>query len=166
MTDEEEIIEGEDNKTPGELLDDFFGKFKNINSTLPDSVVNHYMKKAGFIAKDPKLIKLVSIASQKFIADIVNDVMQHHKLKTKSLTINQSSNKQQPAAPVGASAAAAAAAAPSTSSSNANATASNSQANQAAQMQSNSNNVTLTMEDLSQVLYEYGINVKKPFYYM
>ena len=31
-----------------------------------------------------RLVKIVSIASQKFISEIVNDVMQHHILKSKN----------------------------------------------------------------------------------
>ena len=59
-------------------------KLVDINTTMPDFFINHDMKKAGFIVNDPKLVKIISIASQKFISEIVNDVMQHHKLKTKS----------------------------------------------------------------------------------
>lgn len=43
-----------DSKTPGEILDEFCMKLEDINTTLPDSVINHYMKKAGFIVNDPK----------------------------------------------------------------------------------------------------------------
>lgn len=43
-----------DTKTPGEILDEFCMKLEDINTTLPDSVINHYMKKAGFIVNDPK----------------------------------------------------------------------------------------------------------------
>ena len=57
----------------------FCMKLEDINTTMPDQVINHYMKKAGFIVNDPKLVKIISIASQKFISEIVNDVMQHHK---------------------------------------------------------------------------------------
>ena len=71
-----------DTKTPGEVLDEFCSKLSDINTTIPDPVIMHYMKKAGFIASDPKLVKLISLASQKFISEIVNDCMQLHKLKT------------------------------------------------------------------------------------
>lgn len=47
-----------DTKTPGEILDEFCMKLDDINTTLPDSVINHYMKKAGFIVNDPKYNKL------------------------------------------------------------------------------------------------------------
>jgi len=37
----------------------------------------------------------VSIASQKFISEIVNDVMQHHKLKTKNAVAVPTSSASQ-----------------------------------------------------------------------
>ena len=155
---DDSFINESDTKTPGEILDDFCMKLEDVNTTLPDSVINHYMKKAGFIVNDPKLVKIVSIASQKFISEIVNDVMQHHKLKSKnatSLLPTASSTSSQSA---GAKSKAA----------NATAAASTAAAAAAAGAQ-NSGNVaplTLTLEDLSQVLTEYGINVKKPYYFM
>ena len=51
---EDSFIIDSDSKTPGEILDEFCMKLEDINTTLPDSVINHYMKKAGFIVNDPK----------------------------------------------------------------------------------------------------------------
>ena len=129
-----------DTKTPGELLDDFCSKLHDVNSTIPDPVILHYMKKAGFVVNDPKLVKIISLASQKFIAEIINDCMQFHKTKTSSKTTLQLLAPQ---------------AAPQKSSgSNVN---SNKQ---------QTNTAVLTIEDLSTVLQDYGINVKKPYYFM
>ena len=61
-----------DSKTPGEILDEFCMKLDDINTTMPDQVINHYMKKAGFIVNDPKLVKIISIASQKFSVLLLN----------------------------------------------------------------------------------------------
>ena len=156
--DDDFVIENSDSKTPGEILDEFCLKFQDINTTLPDSVINHYMKKAGFIVNDRRLIKIISIASQKFIAEIVNDIMQHHKLKTKSAP---------PAASTGAGASNAAAGSKGGQpvASNA-ATGASAQNPGGASNQQSANNLTLTLEDLTQVLNEYGINVKKPYYFM
>lgn len=148
-----------ESKTPGEILDEFCMKLEDVNTTMPDSVINHYMKKAGFIVNDPKLVKIISIASQKFISEIVNDVMQHHKLKTKSATTT---------------AASAPSAAQATTATNSKATAADKAkaAAASANMAANADKstgippLTLTLEDLSQVLTEYGINVKKPYYFM
>ncbi len=123
-----------DTVTPGEILDDFCVKLQDINTTIPDPVILHFMKQAGFISNDPKLIKIISLASQKFISEIVNDCMQYSKLKTATSKANGQTT--------------------STMSSGA-------QSNDKKQM----NNV-LTLDDLSLVLQEHGINVKKPTYFV
>jgi hypothetical protein len=148
----------------------------DINTTLPDSVITHYMKKTGFIVNDPKLVKIISIASQKFISEIVNDVMQHHKLKNKASSASSVSGIQ------AASTTSTASTVPNnngnfisnatTNSSNMSnhsnqPSASSSSANVAKSAKTTTNaGLTLTLEDLSQVLTEYGINVKKPYYFM
>jgi transcription initiation factor TFIID subunit 10 len=158
--DEDNYLFETDTKTPGEILDDFCTELKDINTTLPDSVINHYMRKSGFVVNDEKLVKIISIASQKFISEIVNDVMQHHKLKTKSsnlLNANQAANSAGavPTTSTGASASGVGASGSNTTSSSNNKSKTSTTAP-----------LTLTLEDLSQVLTEYGINVKKPYYFM
>ena len=132
------------------------------------------MKKTGFIVNDPKLVKLVSIASQKFISEIVNDVMQHHKLRSKTIATtttpaNASGSATNAAAAPSASASntAATSAAPSTSTASTATTAASAKGAKSAAAAANpSGTLTLTLEDLTHVLSEYGINVKKPYYFM
>jgi transcription initiation factor TFIID subunit 10 len=161
-------------KTPGEILDEFCQKLEDINTTLPDSVINYYMRKSGFIVNDPKLVKIISIASQKFISEIVNDVWQRQRLKTKQVaaasttnsttgsggggggtgnpTTSTSANDQKTNKPAtGAAGVAAAAAAANNANNSASAA---------------GNTAQLTLEDLTQVLADYGINVKKPYYFI
>lgn len=161
--DEDNYLFETDTKTPGEILDDFCTELKDINTTLPDSVINHYMRKSGFVVNDEKLVKIISIASQKFISEIVNDVMQHHKLKTKStnlLNANQAANS----AGAGPSTSSTAAGGTNSTAGNVGASGSNAASNKS--KTGSAAPLTLTLEDLSQVLTEYGINVKKPYYFM
>lgn len=177
--DEDDLfINDNDMKTPGEILDEFCQKLEDINTTLPDSVINYYMRKSGFIVNDPKLVKIISIASQKFISEIVNDVWQRQRLKTKqgsnvasttqtattttSATTTSSTN---PSTSSGAGATAGTSTASASGSeqpklSKAAAAAANANATNAA------NTAQLTLEDLTQVLADYGINVKKPYYFI
>lgn len=170
---EDSFLIDTESKTPGEILDEFCMKLDDINTTMPNSVVDHYMKKAGFIVNDPKLVKIVSIASQKFISEIVNDVMQHHKLKTKSATFNAATAATGTATTNQTGAATTSTTTATGSTSKTNATTSEKskstggdKASASAAGDKSQAPLTLTLEDLTQVLTDYGINVKKPYYFM
>ena len=166
-----------DTKTPGEILDEFSQKLEDINTTLPDSVINYYMRKSGFIVNDPKLIKIISIASQKFISEIVNDVWQRQRLKTK-----QGATQATTQAPSAPSTSASAASGAGSGGSTANVATTSSATEQQTKQQkaaassataaalaaslSAANTAQLTLDDLTQVLADYGINVKKPYYFI
>lgn len=90
-------------------------------NTIPDAVTGYYLNRAGFEASDPRIIRLISLAAQKFISDIANDALQHCKMKGTASGSSRSKSKDR--------------------------------------------KYTLTMEDLTPALSEYGINVKKPHYF-
>lgn len=107
-------------KTSGQPLIDFLQYLEDYKPSIPDPVTAHYMNSAGFAANDPRVLRLVSIASQKFIADIANDALQHCKMRT---ALNQTKKGTK------------------------------------------DKKYTLTFEDLSPVLADYGIDMKKPQYF-
>lgn len=106
---------------PPPPLSDFLNQLEEYPSTIPDSVAAYYLNKSGFEATDPRITRLVSLAAQKFISDIVNDAMQNCKMRGTSQSSKQKGKEKQ---------------------------------------------YTLTMEDLQPALIQYGIDVKKPFYYV
>lgn len=109
-------------RSAGEPLADFMTQLEDYPATIPDSVTAYYLNSAGFEATDPRIVRLVSLAAQKFISDVANDALQHCKMRVSSQAAKkQSRDKQQ---------------------------------------------LTLTMEDLTPALAEYGINVTKPQYYV
>lgn len=84
---------------------------------------------------------MISIAAQKFISDVANDALQHCKTRTNNSTSSGGGSS-------------------SSSTGNAN--------NQNAKNQKSSKDrkYTLTMEDLSPALNDYGITVKKAHYFV
>ncbi|CAN7999674.1 unnamed protein product [Ixodes hexagonus] len=104
----------------GQSLSELLVQLEDYAPTLPDAVTAHYLNTAGFEASDPRVVRLVSLAAQKFLSDITNDALQHCKMRGAGQSKKASKDKR----------------------------------------------YTLTMEDLSPALHEYGINVKKPHYFV
>ncbi|XP_041655365.1 transcription initiation factor TFIID subunit 10 [Cheilinus undulatus] len=102
-------------------LADFLMQLEEYTPTIPDAVTGYYLNRAGFEASDPRIIRLISLASQKFISDIANDALQYCKMKGTASGSSRSKTKDK--------------------------------------------KYTLTMEDLAPALSEYGVNVKKPYYF-
>lgn len=102
-------------------LSDFLMQLEDYTPTIPDAVTGYYLNRAGFEASDPRIIRLISLASQKFISDIANDALQYCKMKGTAATSSRNKAKDK--------------------------------------------KYTLTMEDLQPALSEYGVNVKKPYYF-
>ncbi|XP_043914485.1 transcription initiation factor TFIID subunit 10 [Protopterus annectens] len=103
-------------------LADFLMQLEEYTPTIPDAVTGYYLNRAGFEASDPRIIRLISLAAQKFISDIANDALQHCKMKGTASGSSRNKSKDK--------------------------------------------KYILTMEDLASALSEYGINVKKPHYFV
>uniref|UniRef100_A0A1L8DGY8 Transcription initiation factor TFIID subunit 10 n=1 Tax=Nyssomyia neivai TaxID=330878 RepID=A0A1L8DGY8_9DIPT len=66
----------------GQALSDFLVQMEDYTPTIPDAVTSYYLNSSGFDTTDPRIIRLISIAVQKFIADVANDALQHCKTRS------------------------------------------------------------------------------------
>lgn len=65
----------------GAPLSDLVSQLEDYHPTIPDAVTSYYVNRAGFEASDPRVIRLISLASQKFISDIANDALQFSRMR-------------------------------------------------------------------------------------
>ncbi|CAG9574866.1 unnamed protein product [Danaus chrysippus] len=80
----------------GHALTDFLLQLENYNPSIPDSVVAYYLNMSGFESQDPRLIRLIALASQKFLSDVANDALQHCKMRTSSQMTQSTKNQKGP----------------------------------------------------------------------
>jgi len=78
-------LSGHTGFTPAEQqpppLSDFLMQLDDYTPTLPDSVTGHYLASAGFDTSDPRILRLVSLAAQKFVSDVAGEALQHARLR-------------------------------------------------------------------------------------
>lgn len=69
---------------------------EEFDSSIPDAVVHHYLNSAGMQTTDQRIVRLIAVAAQKFVHDVVSDSLQRcklraaqgKKLKDKKYTLN------------------------------------------------------------------------------
>ncbi|XP_057958103.1 transcription initiation factor TFIID subunit 10 [Malania oleifera] len=85
---------GEGRHDDDTALSDFLTSLMDYTPTIPDELVEHYLAKSGFQCPDVRLIRLVAVATQKFIAEVANDALQQCKAR-QSAVIKDKREKQQ-----------------------------------------------------------------------
>jgi len=95
-------------------VEDFLILLDDYVPTIPPEVTDYFLNNTGFSCPDERVKKLIALATQKFLSDVVNDSLQYCKIR---------------------------------------------------QSQSKTKKLVLTMDDLSQSLKEFGVNVSKPPYF-
>lgn len=112
-------------------LAEFMLMLDEYEPLVPAEVTDHYLQQVGFECHDVRLKRLISLAAQKFIADIASDAFQHARIRT-----NAAPSRLKATGFAGTSA------------------------------KNDRTRTVLTMDDLSAALGEYGINAKKPDFYL
>ncbi|KKY37847.1 putative transcription initiation factor tfiid subunit 10 [Diaporthe ampelina] len=159
-------------------LKEFLSKIDDYAPIIPDGVTNYYMTKAGLPPPpqtDPRLAKLLALATQKFVADIAADAYQYSRIRA-----SNSAAANNPMGNLGAAAGypipgqpGAPGAAGGAGGAKGGQAAAAGQALLGIQRpgfggggQGGSQNRTvLTMEDLGMAVGEYGVNVKRSEFY-
>ena len=68
-----------DRQTEGFIVKDFHLILNVI--IFPDTVTSHYLASSGLETSDPRIVKLVSLAAQKFVSDVAADALNHCKMR-------------------------------------------------------------------------------------
>ncbi|ODQ52022.1 transcription initiation factor IID, TAF10 subunit [Saitoella complicata NRRL Y-17804] len=71
---------------PDRTLRDFLGKMDTYAPIIPDAVTNHYLSQAGFSTPDPRLSRLLALATQKFVSDLATSAYQHSRIRTSGVS--------------------------------------------------------------------------------
>ncbi|CAE6481942.1 unnamed protein product [Rhizoctonia solani] len=117
-------------------LAEFMLMLDEYDPLIPNEVTDYYLQRAGFECEDVRLKRLLSLAAQKFVSDIAADAYQHARIRTNA----------QPAARARTDKAGTTAVTTA--------------------LARDKTRTVLTMDDLSAALYEYGINARKPEFYL
>lgn len=60
-------------------VEDLLAAMETFVPTIPEEVTRHYLRQTGFQSSDERIVRLVSLAAQKFATDVVQDSMQRAK---------------------------------------------------------------------------------------
>eukprot|EP00232_Nephroselmis_pyriformis_P030787 CAMPEP_0182855624 /NCGR_PEP_ID=MMETSP0034_2-20130328/1960_1 /TAXON_ID=156128 /ORGANISM="Nephroselmis pyriformis, Strain CCMP717" /LENGTH=129 /DNA_ID=CAMNT_0024986619 /DNA_START=141 /DNA_END=530 /DNA_ORIENTATION=- len=55
---------------------EFINSLEDYVPTIPDELTDQYLARSGFSSPDVRLTRLVSLAAQRFVAEVVHDSMQ------------------------------------------------------------------------------------------
>ena len=72
-------------KDTQEDLCDFYSALDVYTPTIPEAVTKYYMQRSGVMAADPRMIKLISLAADKFLSETIHEARQMSLLRKQGL---------------------------------------------------------------------------------
>eukprot|EP00596_Hydrurales_sp_CCMP1899_P001475 CAMPEP_0119037772 /NCGR_PEP_ID=MMETSP1177-20130426/6270_1 /TAXON_ID=2985 /ORGANISM="Ochromonas sp, Strain CCMP1899" /LENGTH=120 /DNA_ID=CAMNT_0006999437 /DNA_START=17 /DNA_END=379 /DNA_ORIENTATION=+ len=68
-----------------EDLCDFYTALDVYTPTIPEAVTKHYMQKSGVMIADERIVKLISLAADKFLSETIHEARQMSLLRKQGL---------------------------------------------------------------------------------
>ncbi|WKY09475.1 hypothetical protein Q1695_002104 [Nippostrongylus brasiliensis] len=78
---QQNLIQGITQDPSNISMRDFINELEDYVPTIPDSVTQHFMRSCGCDCSDPRIIRLIALATQKYVSDIILDAMQQARMK-------------------------------------------------------------------------------------
>ena len=85
MSSSSSVKKNSNGKESHEDLCDFYTALDVYTPTIPEAVTKHYMQKSGIMAADPRIVKLVSLAADKFLSETIHEARQMSLLRKQGL---------------------------------------------------------------------------------
>lgn len=140
----------------------------NWRRQIPDAVTNYYLTRAGLPpppTTDPRLSRLLALATQKFVADIAADAYQYSRIRSSNSSSANNPMGNLVGAAGGASAAPVGATEGKTQRAGGGALGVQRPGYGGGGQGGGQGRTVLTMEDLGMAVGEYGVNVKRGEFY-
>ncbi|KAK6031344.1 transcription initiation factor TFIID subunit [Ostertagia ostertagi] len=78
---QQNLLQGITQDPPNINMRDFINELEDYVPTIPDSVTLHFMRSCGCDCSDPRIVRLIALATQKYVSDIILDAMQQARMK-------------------------------------------------------------------------------------
>ena len=75
-------------------LSEFLKFVSDYEPTVPEACVQYYMEKSGAITTDPRVVKIVALATDKFLRDIICDARQVCKLRGQKRSVPRTASSR------------------------------------------------------------------------
>lgn len=76
-------------------MKEFLEAMEKYTPTIPEELVSYYLQLSGVDTKDPNILRLIAVATHKFLSDITTDALQYHRIRTQSKKNSNSSTSSQ-----------------------------------------------------------------------